>query len=108
MYSDLSFGGGLKSSSSFGVGRGCPVSRPGSGAGWSDEREWHQKSVGCRRRLTNAWACLCLQSCGGAGVQGGRGYRSNFLSSWKLAPGAKACRKKTCWAAGDRLVAFLE
>jgi hypothetical protein len=92
MYGDLSSGGGLKSSSSFDVGRGCPVSRPGSDAGWSDEREWHRKSGGCRQRLMSAWACLCLQNCGGAGVQGGRGYR----------------RKKTCWAAGDRLVAFLK
>jgi hypothetical protein len=57
----------------------------------------------------NAWAYLCLQSCGGAtGVQGGSGYRSSFLASWKLALGAKACRKKTYWAAEHRLVAFLK
>jgi hypothetical protein len=84
--------GGLKSSSSFCVGHGCPV-LPLQGAGEfgsSDVGDAHRRIGG--RRPMSALVCLCSQSCGDAGVRVGRGYRSTILSSWWPARGAKACR----------------
>ena len=84
--------GGLKSSSSFCAGHGCPVLLL-QGAGEFDSSgvgDARRKIGG--RRLTSALFYLCSQSCGDAGVRVGRGYRSTILSSWWPARGAKACR----------------
>lgn len=85
--------GGLKSSSSFGAGRGCPVLllEDAGGSGSSVVDDAHRR-IGGRRRMS-ALFYLWSQSCGGeTDVQVERGYRSKIPSSCLPARGAKACR----------------
>lgn len=68
--------------------------------GWHGAGEWHWKSDGRLHRLTNASGGLWRRSCGAAsGARVGDGCRSRIPSAVKkLAQGAMACCRRTCWA----------